>query len=61
VSGNLDGTSSGDLSLVGVTTEDGKRTALGPLQGVVGSSCSWNEKDVVCATDAKIQVWHFTS
>ena len=61
VSGNLDGTSSGDLSLVGVTTQDGKRTALGPLQGVVGSSCSWNEKDVVCAKEDKIQVWHFTS
>jgi molecular chaperone HscA len=61
VSGGLGSTSSGDLSLVGVTTQDGKRTALGPLQGVVGSSCSWNEKDVVCATADKIQVWHFTS
>ena len=34
---------------------------LGPLQGVVGSSCSWNEQDVVCATDSKIQVWQFAA
>ncbi len=61
VSGNVGSTSSGDLSLVGVTTQDGKRTALGPLQGVVASSCSWNEKDVVCATADKIQVWQFAS
>ena len=60
VSGAFGSTSLGDLSLVGVTT-DGKRTALGPLQKVRSPSCSWNEKDIVCGTADKIQVWHFTS
>jgi molecular chaperone HscA len=48
-----------DVSLIGVTAKDGRRTALGPLPKVRGSSCSWNETAIVCATETKVQVWKF--
>jgi hypothetical protein len=48
-----------DISLIGVTASDGHRISLGPLTKVRGSSCSWNEQAIVCATADKIQVWRF--
>jgi molecular chaperone HscA len=58
-SGDINSYGNGDLSLIGVSAATGKRTALGPLNKVRGTSCSWSESAIVCATIDKIQVWRF--
>ncbi|GAA4243281.1 hsp70 family protein [Dactylosporangium darangshiense] len=48
-----------DLALVGVTSSDGSRVALGTLPKVSSSSCSWNATKIACIAGAKLQVWSF--
>ncbi|GGM39936.1 Hsp70 family protein [Dactylosporangium sucinum] len=51
--------SEADIALVGVTAATGKRVAVGTVNDVTGSSCSWNAAYIACESKGKLQVWTF--
>ena len=59
--GSLSTYASSDISLHGVQAVSGQRTALGPLPKTRGTSCSWTDEVIICATETKFEVWRFTS